>query len=79
MCDADEALAYSGPFVTIRPDGMEYIVAIEPTLPTGEGKPRAFGSKHEAFGAAQALFAAHKLPCRDMTVPETARAFDHEK
>lgn len=29
---------YAGPFVTIRPDGASYIVAIEPVPPTGDGE-----------------------------------------
>ena len=54
-------------FVTIRPDGLDYIVAIEPVLPTGEGKPRTFGSKHDAFFAARVLWTDHRLPVRDFT------------
>ena len=66
---------YSGPFVCIRPAGdLEWTVSIEPILPTGEGEPRTYASKHEAFGAARELWSEHKLPCRDMTVSETARA-----
>lgn len=70
---------YTGPFVVIRPDGLDYVVAVEPVLPNGEGQPRTFASKHDAFGAARVLWTEHKLPCRDMTISETARAFDHEK
>lgn len=71
---------YTGPFVTIRPAGdLAWSVCIEPILPTGEGRPRTYGSKHEAFGAARVLWTEHGLPLRDMTVCETSRAFDHEK
>jgi hypothetical protein len=70
---------YSGPFVCIRPvDGFSWSVGIEPILSTGEGEPRTYGSKSEAFGAARALWSDHRLPCRDMTVGETARAHPDE-
>jgi hypothetical protein len=58
---------YAGPFVTIRPHGLDYTVAIEPVLASGEGAPRTYGSKHEAFGAARDLWTSHSLPCRDLT------------
>jgi len=59
---------YTGPFVCIRPaDDLAWSVSIEPILPTGEGEPRTFGSKHEAFGAARELWQAHRLPVRDFT------------
>jgi len=72
---------YAGPFVVIRAEaeGFAYQVSVEPILPTGEGEPRTFASKHEAFGAARDLWTQHRLPCRDMTIGEVARAFDHEK
>ena len=73
----DEAL-YNGPYVTVRPIGTTYAVAIEPPLPTGDGEPRTFGSKHEAFGAARELWTANRLPLRDFTVSETARAYSDE-
>ena len=62
----DEAL-YNGPYVTVRPIGTAYSVAIEPPPPTGDGEPRTFGSKHEAFGAARDLWTEHRLPCLDLT------------
>ena len=58
---------YSGSFVTIRPQGASYTVAIEPTPATGDGDPRTYGSKHEAFGAARDLWTEHRLPCLDLT------------
>lgn len=64
----DDQPPYDGPFVVIAPEGLTYTVKIEPSpLPSGDGEPRTYGSKHEAFGAAQALWSAHKLPCRDLT------------
>lgn len=66
---------YSGPFVCIRLAGdLAWSVSIEPILANGEGQPRTFASKHEAFGQARSWWTEHKLPCRDMTVSETARA-----
>lgn len=59
--------SYPGPFVTIRPDGVSYAVAIEPPPATGDGDPRTYGSKHEAFGAARDLWTRLKLPCLDLT------------
>ena len=59
--------AYTGPFVVIRPTGADYTVAIEPVLPTRAGEPQAFGSKHEAWGAARALWTDHQLPVLDLT------------
>jgi hypothetical protein len=69
---------YDGPFVVIRPEGLDYIVAVEPVLPTGEGEPRTFATKHDAFGAARVLWTEHRLPVRDCTIPETARAHPDE-
>lgn len=69
---------YSGPFVVIRPDGLDYIVGVEPVLPNGEGQPRAFSSKHEAFGAARDLWTEHRLPVRDCTIGDVARAYPDE-
>lgn len=57
-----------GHFVTIRPDGLTYIVGIEPVMPCGAGQPRTYGSQHEAFSAVRALWTDHRLPCRDMTI-----------
>lgn len=77
--EEDEASRYAGPFVCIRPAGdLAWSVSIEPIMPDGTGQPRTFGSKHEAFGAARELWEAHRLPCRDMTIPETARAHSGE-
>ena len=71
---------YTGPFVCVRPAGdFLWSVGIEPILPTGEGEPRTYGSKSEAFGAARALWSDHRLPLLDLTVGGTARAFDQEK
>lgn len=73
--DESEPLpAYTGPYVVIRPDGLDYIVGIEPA--TGEGTARTYSSKHEAFGAARDLWTANGLPCLDLTVGGTARAHD---
>jgi len=66
---------YSGPFVCILPIGPDYEVSIQPVLPTGEGEPRTYGSKIEAFHAARDLWTAHRLPCRDLTIGDVARAY----
>ena len=63
----EEALPYDGPYVCIRPDGPAYTVMIDPPLPTGEGVARSFGSKVEAWSAAQFLWSQHRLPLRDFT------------
>ena len=65
---------YTGPYVVIEPVGLAYQVETRPVLPNGEGSPRSYSSKHEAFGAARDLWTAHRLPLLDLTVPETARA-----
>lgn len=65
--DSEEPQTYSGPFVTLRADGPAFSVSIEPRLPTGEGQPRTFGSKHEAWGAARDLWTANRLPFADET------------
>lgn len=70
----DDEPLYTGPYVTVRPFGTTYAVAIEPPPATGDGEPRTFGSKHEAFGAARELWTANRLPLRDFTLSETARA-----
>lgn len=61
---------YDGPFVIIEPDGLYYCVEIAPHLPCGEGARRAYGSKHEAFGAARDLWTRHGLPVMDKTDPK---------
>lgn len=58
---------YSGAFVVIEPEGHCYRVETRPLLPTGEGSPRTYGSKHEAFGAARDLWTAHRLPLLDLS------------
>lgn len=58
---------YNGPYVVITPVGLAYTVSIEPVLAAGEGAPRTFNSKHEAFGAARDLWCRHRLPLRDLT------------
>jgi len=76
-CDAageEEVPPYTGPFVTLRPVGLTYSVAIEPRLPTGDGEPRSFDCKHTAWGAARDLWQRHRLPFRDLTVFQTSRA-----
>lgn len=66
--DGDEEPPYSGPYCVIRPEaGLSYSVAIEPPLPCGAGSPRTYGSKHEAFGAARALWTQFSLPLQDLT------------
>lgn len=65
---------FASPFVTIRPDGASYTVAISPVLPTGEGEPRTFSSKQDAWWQVLTFARAHRLPVRDFTVHETARA-----
>ena len=53
---ADEAPA---PLVTIRHEPPGWSVAIEPCLPNGEGEPRKFLCKSQAFYAASQLWTAH--------------------
>ena len=65
---------YDGPFVVIEPVGLAYQVETRPVLPTGEGSPRLYGCKSQAFGAARDLWTPNRLPLLDLTVPETARA-----
>ena len=65
---------YRGPFVTIRPEGPAYTVGIEPPMPSGKVGPRSFATKDVAWGAARELWTANRLPLRDFTVSETARA-----
>lgn len=67
---------FSGSFVILRPVGDCYLVEIAPPPPSGEGAARSFGSKHEAWGEARHLWQSLKLPFRDMTVNQIARAFD---
>lgn len=58
---------YCGPFVIVRPDPPGYTILIEPRLPTGEGAPRHFRCKLDAFAAAAAWWTKWRLPCRDET------------
>lgn len=58
---------YSGPIVVIEPEGRHYRVETRPVMPTGEGSPRLYGSKTEAFSAAQALWTPNRLPVLDLT------------
>lgn len=58
---------HSGSFVILRADGFAYLVTIEPPLPTGEGAPRSYGSKNEAWVAARGLFSDFRLPFQDET------------
>ena len=67
---------YEGPYCVIRPDGFTYTVAIEPVLATGEGSPRSYGSKHEAFGAARDLWTRNKLPVLDLN---NSKVVDHRE
>ncbi len=65
---------HSGSFVVLRPVGDCYRVAVEPPMPTGDAEPRSFASKHDAWGEARWLWQSLKLPFRDLTVFQTARA-----
>lgn len=58
---------YDGPFCVIRPEGALYTVTIEPLLPTGEGAPLSYGSKHEAWGAMLSWCQQFGLPLIDFT------------
>ncbi|WP_226663723.1 hypothetical protein [Alteriqipengyuania lutimaris] len=66
-CEEEPEPLYDGPFVVIEPEGIGYRVETRPVLPTGEGSPFTYGSKHEAFGAARDLWTAHRLPVLDLT------------
>lgn len=63
----DEGPCYRGGWVKFDGDGITYTVWIDPALPTGEGSPRHFGSKHEAWGRALALARDLGFPLRDLT------------
>lgn len=63
----DEGPRYRGGWVKFDGDGITYAVWVDPVLPTGEGTPRLFGSKHEAWGHARALACNLGLPLRDLT------------
>ena len=65
--EREEPEPYNGRFVILRSEGYSFTVAIEPPLPTGEGQPRTFGSKHEAWGAARDLWSLNRLPFCDET------------
>lgn len=67
---------WTGPYVVIRPEGLTWTVSIEPIPETGVGAPRTYSCKNQAFAAAQELWTAGRLPCRDLTVGGTARAHD---
>ena len=66
-------IASAPSFVTLRPDGLRYAVAIEPRLPTGEGEPRSFVCKSEAWAEARSLWSDHRLGFRDFTDGCTGR------
>ena len=63
------------PFVTIRHDPPGWTVAIEPRLPNGEGEPRKFPCKSQAFHAASQLWTTHKIGLIDFTEGTTGRTF----
>ncbi len=69
---------WDGPYVTLRPVDGGWSVAIEPPPATGEGAARTFGCKSQAWAQAQELWAAHRLPMRDFTLGQTARAYGEE-
>jgi hypothetical protein len=58
---------YNGPVAEIRPDGVLYVVSVEPRLPNGDGEPLSYGSKHEAWGQMLAWAHQYRLPVRDLT------------
>ena len=70
MPEEDALPPYPGSWVTLEPEGATYCVEIAPDLPSGEGARRAYGSKHEAFGAARDLWTRHALPVMDKTDPK---------
>lgn len=74
----DYGPGHFGSFVTLRPEGDCYRVAVEPPLPSGDGAPRSFANKNEAWGEARWLWQSLNLPFRDLTVFQTARAEEKE-
>lgn len=68
--------AYTGPLVTIRHTPPGWTVAVEPVLPNGEGEPRKYPCKMQAFNEASRLWTAHKLGAVDFTNHNTGRNFD---
>lgn len=65
---------YTGPLVIIRQvSDHGYEVGIDPPLPGADCEPRQFGSKCEAYAAAQGLWTKHRLGCRDELVGNIGR------
>jgi hypothetical protein len=64
---------YTGPFVTLRPDGPLYTVNVEPTLPDGLDRSRTFGCKSQAYGHARDLWSEHRLPFKDFSEGNTGQ------
>lgn len=74
--EAEDDAPYNGPLVVIRPAPPRgYHVMIEPRLPTGEGEPRYFTCKSEAWSAAQGFWTRHRLGCRDETDGHVGRHY----
>lgn len=70
---------YTGPTVVVRQlEPNLYQVSIEPRLPSGEGEPRQYRSKCEAYSAAQVLWVRHRLGCRDEVEGQIGRHYRDE-
>lgn len=70
----EEAGAFHGPFVVIRPIGMGYEVTVNPPLPDGQDRTRTFATKHDAWGYASGIWREWHLPVRDLTEGNTGRS-----
>lgn len=64
-------------FVVIEPVQGGFSVKIQPT-PVSE-RPRVFSDKNEAWSYARDLWSEHRLPLRDLTDGNSARATQREK
>jgi hypothetical protein len=65
MLEDDEP--YHGSFVTLRPHGIGFAVAIEPALVDELDSSRTFACKSQAWGHARDLWCKHRLPFRDFS------------
>lgn len=61
----EEAPPYIGSFVVLRPDGLDYVVTLEPPLPDLSVPPASFPCKSQAWGHARQLWSANRLPFRN--------------
>ena len=70
----EEPEPYRGPFVVLAPDPLGFRVSIEPPPIEGQHCTLVLATKDDAWRAARDLWTAGKLPFRDLTESNTARA-----